>query len=112
MKRKRRSNYPHTCKDCGKDFLGVKGANFCKECRTKRMKAGRERHGNYGPEPVEDVENRIHFIRREKEPLRMYEDCPNYNKDLVKCITCPAGSWRYKGCGTAKSAKDTSTNSN
>lgn len=96
------SNYPHTCKDCGVDFLGKKGATLCKACRTKRMRAGRAKKGNYGPEPLEEVENRIHFVRREKEPLIMYEECPNYNKEFVACITCPVGAWKFKDCGRIK----------
>ena len=108
----RHKKYEHKCKDCGADFIGTKNTKLCRACITKRMIAGRKNAGSFYDETPEMVDKEIQRIKGVREKIIRYGECPNYNKDFVKCITCPAGSWRYKGCGTLKSAKDTSTNSN
>lgn len=108
----RKKDFEHICPDCGKTFIGTKNTKFCRECKTKRMVEGRKNAGSFYCETPESIEYEFRKVKGNRDPLPVYEECPNYCKDFVKCITCPAGSWRYKGCGTAKSAKDTSTNSN
>ena len=102
----RKKDFEHICPDCGKTFIGTKNTKFCRECKTKRMVAGRKNAGSFYEETPEMVDKEIQRIKGVREKIIRYGECPNYNKDLVKCITCPAGSWRYKGCGTLKSNTD------
>ena len=104
---KKKKIHLRNCRDCNKEFMGTKYSHLCKECRIKHQQKGyalylESRTNKREKEMLEGLDNLVSLRREPKEPIKFYEDCPNYNKDLVKCVTCPAGSWRYKGCGTSK----------
>lgn len=38
--------------------------------------------------------------KRHKEKLDTYDVCPNFDAEKVSYQTCPAGVWKFKGCGS------------
>ena len=95
---KRGKNARRICNDCGVEYRGGKYSKYCPVCRTKRQVIGK----NDNFEDERQSFTNLVFVRRVKEPLPTYEECPNYCKDFVRCVTCPAGAWKYKDCGRVK----------
>ena len=95
------------CCDCGREFEG-KYAYYCPECRHKRKAdSARMAHVREGAAlKKKEKEKRVAAMlkemekKRHKEKLDTYDVCPNFDAEKVSCQTCPAGVWKFKGCGS------------
>lgn len=95
------------CIDCGKYFMG-KTAHYCPECANKRRKLGNKQWKSELNDLEQDnresgrrlVEYALKLAKAERE--QKTQICPNFDKANIKCVTCPAGAWKFKDCGSGK----------
>lgn len=94
------------CVGCGKIFNGV-AAYFCKECRTKRRIAGLEKRTRHNMSEADREDDKESFkkLNEYREKIKkgirfLHSDtCPNYDKESISCVICPAGAYKFKSCG-------------
>ena len=85
-----------------------KTAQYCPECANKRRAGGQKQRKSALNDFEQDnresgrrlVEYALKLAKAERE--QKTQICPNFDKANIKCVTCPAGAWKFKDCGRGK----------
>lgn len=94
------------CIGCGRYFMG-KTAQYCPECKNKRRAKGAKQKKSV-LNSLERDDRKIgsslveYALKAKAEREQKAQICPNFDKVNIKCVTCPAGAWKFKDCGMEK----------
>lgn len=75
------------CVACGKYFIG-KTAYTCPDCVRKKKEK----------KIIKKKESSVNF-KQYTEQIFKEDVCPNFDKESVSCVVCPAGAFKFKACG-------------